>query len=152
MDMIQEYINEENVINDKSYKSFQDSIICQICKNILIEPIMCIHCKQVYCKGCINKWKIINAKCPFRCINPNYQISQEMCQILSKLRFKCKNCDKIFKYNDMKNHFAGCNILSNYINDINPDEVINNGFFEKLENKQDVVLESKNKIRSKYLI
>ena len=149
---IQEYINEENIINDEWYRSNQDSIICQICKNIIIEPTMCIHCKCVYCRACINRWRLIDAKCPLRCVNPNYKISQDMCKILSKLKFKCKNCNKIFNYKKIKNHFSGCNILSNYLNDFETDEVVVNGFFKKLEIKQETVFESKNRIRSKYLI
>ena len=113
---------------------------------------MCIHCKCVYCRACINRWRLIDPKCPLRCVNPNYQISQDKCKILSKLKFKCKNCNKIFNYNDMKKHFAGCNILNNYLNDFDMDEVAVNGIFKKLEIKQDTIFESKNRIRSKYLI
>ena len=148
--MIQEYINEETVINDDIYKAFNDSVICQICKNIIIEPMMCMHCQNVYCRQCINKWRIINAKCPLRCINPNYQISHDIAKILSNLKFKCKNCNNIFNYNDMKNHLTGCKILTDYKNFFGIDEdIMLNGIFKKMENKENIIFESKDKIKSK---
>ena len=111
---------------------------------------MCIHCQNVYCRQCINKWRIINAKCPLRCINPNYQISHDIAKILSNLKFKCKNCNNIFNYNDMKNHFTGCKILTDYKNFFDIDEdIMLNGIFKKMENKENIVFESKDKIKSK---
>ena len=104
MENIREFINEENVIKDEIYKAFENSVICQICSDIFIEPTMCMECQNVYCKECIDNWSKRNNKCPNRCQNTHYQKSLAIIELLSKIKFICKKCDGIINYDDMKKH------------------------------------------------
>ena len=38
------------VIIGDIFKLFDESVTCLICKNILINPVMCMNCQNVYCK------------------------------------------------------------------------------------------------------
>ena len=71
------YINEETIVKNEIYDAFKDDINCPICRDILIEPQMCMNCQNVYCRKCIEEWSKRNNKCPNRCDNPNYKRSLE---------------------------------------------------------------------------
>lgn len=104
MESMHDYINENSIVKDEIYKNFESSITCIICLDIIIEPMMCVKCKNVYCKQCINNWTKINNKCPNRCENPKYQNCLDIRALLSKLSFNCKNCKNIINYNEMEKH------------------------------------------------
>ena len=149
MENIYYYIHENNIINGEIYNAFKFSILCPICSNIIIDPMMCMNCQNSYCKKCINQWELYNKKCPNRCKNPNYQVSKELNGILSKLNFKCKFCNKAFEYNEMKEH---CNLDIDNINKINTiycqqPEIKKK--MKKIENKNVQLYKSKDKINSK---
>ena len=148
MEDIYNFINENNIINSEIYNAFKFSILCPICANIIIDPMMCMNCQNSYCKKCISQWNLINEKCPNRCKNPNYQISKEMNELLSKLNFKCKFCDKTFEYNEMKKHYySGLDNINNN-NKIYYQQPVIKKKMKKIENKDARLFESKNKINS----
>lgn len=120
MEELKDYINIEYVVKNDTYKSFEFSVICIICQNILIHPVTCIQCKTSYCKQCIERWNLNNKKCPlYSHENPVYQKNNEICQILSRLQFECKECKNIINYDEMITHFySECG-------NINIDESIN---------------------------
>ena len=97
-------LNEDNLIKDEFYQAFKESIICPICNEILLEPMMCMNCQNVFCKDCIETWKKKDNKCPFRCENPIYKMSNEKNSILFNLKFECENCGEIFNYQNILNH------------------------------------------------
>ena len=97
---MEELINVDTIIKDDLYNIFKDSIICPLCSNILINPVMCLTCQKVYCKRCIDKWSESNQKCQNGCENPNYQKNIGKNDILSKLKIKCRKCEKISKHYD----------------------------------------------------
>ena len=105
---MENYINEETVVNNEIYQVFKDSVICPICSNILINPMMCMKCQNVYCKKCSDDWSKKNDKCPNRCDNPNYQRSLEKNNILSKLKFKCEKCGEQIFYENVQKHIENC--------------------------------------------
>ena len=74
-----------------------------------------------------------------------------MSQLLSKLNFKCKYCNKIFEYNFMKKHYlSSFNILKNNQEEElkNNEEPIIKRIFEKIVVKQNQIIDIKNKIKS----
>jgi hypothetical protein len=147
MEDIHNYINENNIMNVELYNIFRDSLSCQICTNIFIEPMMCMNCQNSYCKNCIRKWSAFDGKCPNRCENPNYQNSRDKNDLLSKIKFKCKFCNNIFEYNEMINHYnLGCH---NNKRKIYYKEPTIKESFRKIENKDMQILDSKNRINSK---
>ncbi len=104
MDNIREYINEQKVMKDEIYNAFEASVTCQICSDILIEPMMCMNCQNVICKKCKEDWLSKSHNCPNRCQNPNYQKCLDISELLSKLKFICPKCDNIINYDDVKKH------------------------------------------------
>lgn len=136
MESMHDYINENNIVKDEIYKNFESSLICIICLDIIIEPIMCIKCQHVYCKQCIKKWSKINSKCPNRCENPEYQICLDISQLLSKLNFNCKKCKNIINYDEMEKHFLTKCLLGKIKNNSdNYEKALNerNYSFQKLD-------------------
>ena len=148
---IEDYINENTVVNDKNYEDAKDSILCPICYNIIIEPMKCNNCKKAFCSKCLEEWAIYSPKCPIKCISPNFQIDHEKNEKLSKLKFKCKYCNNISEYNDMKNHyFSSCKQFKNGKNSLEENDLhIKREKFKKLQNREDQIVESKYKIKSK---
>lgn len=148
---IEDYINENTVINDEIYKEVKDSIICLICQNIIINPLMCMICKNTFCKKCINQWTKRDPKCPIKCKNPNYQENSKLALLLSKLKFKCNFCNNTSEYNAMKNHFSsGCDNFKRIKNSLEKKEKHQKEKkFQKLPRKKNQILESKYRIKSK---
>ena len=103
-----EYINDDTIVEDDFYNSFKDSVTCPLCLCILINPVMCMKCQNVYCKKCVDDWSKKDKKCPNRCENPNYQKSLVKNDILSKLKIKCKFCQIIIPYNEVQKHKENC--------------------------------------------
>ena len=105
---MEDYINDYTFIEDDYYQMFKDSIECPLCLGILINPVMCMNCQNVYCKKCVDSWSKKDDKCPNRCTNPNYQRSLSKNEILSKLKFQCNGCKKEIQYENVENHKNIC--------------------------------------------
>ena len=135
---MKDFINEESVVQDEFYKIFKDSIICPLCLDILIDPVMCMKCQNVYCKSCTNDWLKKDNKCPNRCNEPNYQQCKGKMEILSKLKFKCKECHQIFKYNECEKHKEVCSeILKEFeVIDANSIKTLSTNKIKKLTEEE----------------
>ena len=101
---MEEYINDETIVEDEIYNLFKETVNCPLCLSILINPVICMKCQNVFCKKCADDWSKKDDKCPNRCVNPNYQKSIGKNDILSKLKFKCKKCGNKAYYDDIKIH------------------------------------------------
>ena len=137
MESIHEYINENYIVKDEIYNTFESSITCNICLDIIIEPTMCMKCQNVYCKECIQNWLKINNRCPNRCENPNYQKSLSTGELLSKLNFNCKNCQSIINYNKMEKHCLSKCQLGKKLDNIEKPLAERNFQFKKIDNYND---------------
>ena len=137
---MEKYINENTVVDDEAYKVFKDLVICPICHNILINPMMCMICQKAYCKKCVNEWSKNDEECPTRCKNPNYQKSVEKNNMLSKLKFKCEKCGEKVIFDYVEKHMEICD--PDNINEIknnnkkNEEENINKKIIKKLDKKE----------------
>ena len=109
------YINEETVVENEIYLAFKNEVTCPICAKLIINPLMCMNCQNVYCKKCIDDWSKKDKRCPNRCENPNYKKSIEKSNTLSKLKFKCERCGQQILYDNVKAHMDTCE--SNTINE-----------------------------------
>ena len=105
---MEKYVNDNTIIKDALYNAFKETVSCPLCLSILINPVMCMKCQNVFCKKCINEWSKKDDKCPNRCNEPNYQKCLGKNDILSKLKFKCEACGNIIKYDESKNHLKSC--------------------------------------------
>ena len=104
MSDLRKYINEKTLIKDEIYKQFESSVCCAICQDIIIEPVMCMNCQALYCKSCQEKMSKTSTICTNRCPNAIYEKSILAQGLLSKLKFKCENCEEIIDYDDIKKH------------------------------------------------
>ena len=105
---MEEFINDNTIIKDDIYNMFKDSFTCFLCKNILIDPIICMKCQIDFCNKCIENWIKNENKCPKGCVEPNYQKSLLKNELLSKLKFKCTKCGAHILYQEVKKHHDEC--------------------------------------------
>lgn len=122
------YINTSTIIENELSKVFIPFLLCPICNNILIKPVMCMKCQKNYCKKCIDNWNEKNKNCPEGCNVPNYQNSIGKNDILSQLKFRCVGCSKEILYDEAQKHHDTC------CPDINSSEQKNEEK-EKIEDK-----------------
>lgn len=61
----------DNVFCKHSYlvdkELLDDSELCLICMEMLVDPLECQRCRGVYCTPCTTNWKKINNRCPKKC-------------------------------------------------------------------------------------
>jgi hypothetical protein len=142
MEEVHDYINENNLIKDEAYKRLGCSIKCPICIDIIIEPMQCEKCNNLFCKKCLESWSRVDKRCPNRCKIPNYKNSPEKEELFSQLKFKCKKCQKVIKYSEMKRHYyLKCGTEKNNIKlyDLERTRPVN-GIFEKIDDKEDMLI------------
>ena len=93
-------------IKNEFYNSIEEEIICSICRNIKLNPVMCSKCQNSFCSNCIEEWKKKSQICPFKCFGPEYINCRIIKNLLSKLTFKCKNnCEVIIPYDKLSSHY-----------------------------------------------
>jgi hypothetical protein len=102
------YVNNDTLVEDDISKIFKSSVICPLCKSILIKPFMCMKCQNVYCKKCIDNLSEKNEKCPNNCDSPTFQNCLVKKEILSKLYFCCVGCGKEIPYDEAEKHHISC--------------------------------------------
>lgn len=150
MEKIEDIMNDDYVVKDGAYNASKSSIFCQICQDIMIDPMMCMNCQNSFCKSCLEKWDREDKRCPNRCINPNYKKSRIMSNFLSNIKFTCKNCNNIINYDDMKRHFySKCDTekIDNNIFEI--ERTSSKGIFEIIDQNKKNIYEPKFKLKSK---
>ena len=104
---MEEYVNENTIVKDNIYEVFKDSITCIICKSIMIEPVICLGCQNIFCKKCKENLKNNGENCPEKCPNPiiNDVIGQN--NFITKFKFNCiKGCGEEIPFNEIKNHYS----------------------------------------------
>lgn len=104
------FLDSSLLINEKKFGTIEKDITCPICQGILNDPYFCNKCQNNFCGNCINKYKVKNNQCPFRCKNPKYINNLFLKRILNELlKFKCqKGCEEVISYKDVNNHYENC--------------------------------------------
>ena len=98
-----EYFADDCIIKDSLYLSLKELITCSLCQKILKNPYMCVKCQKSYCKKCLEE--NYNLK-----ICPNDKEETQIVHsvladgMLSKLKYKCKNCFKEVIQSDINAH------------------------------------------------
>ncbi len=96
-------ISPDDIYNRASSENIIPLLICQICLQILNCPVQCDICNQCFCEFCIKKYK---NSCPYRCKYPHFKKNKFVNNVLSTLKFKCKNgCGKIIDYDHLAKHY-----------------------------------------------
>ena len=96
-------ISPDDIYNKNSSENILHLLICQICLQILNCPVQCDECNQCFWKSWIIKYENL---CPYWCKRPNFKGNKFVNNVLSTLKFKCKNgCGKIIVYDDLEKHY-----------------------------------------------
>ena len=104
---MEKYVNKDTIIKDEIYETLKQIIICPICHNLMIEPIICYHCQNVFCKKCIEKWKAKTINCPCGCENPIFKDVIEKNNYIKHFKFKCiKGCGEEIPFKDIEKHYS----------------------------------------------
>jgi len=116
---MEKYINTKTIIKNDIYNMFKDSVICPLCKDIYIEPVMCMKCQEVFCKRCIDERLKEKKECPGKkkCEDPDYQECKGKVDILKTFCFNCYKCGKKILYTEVKTHMESCSNEGSNINE-----------------------------------
>ena len=136
-----EYFSDDCIIEDQLYLAIKDLITCPLCSKILNEPYMCNECQNAYCKKCLEKYSNLK-KCP----NDNKNVKFSHCiqknDLLSKLKYKCKNCNKEVIQTDIQSHLK---------TNCKPNDEIGKekSLIEEIQSKKGLIKISKEEMKNK---
>jgi hypothetical protein len=102
-------IDTNSLAND--CKGMVHDITCQICLNIVYPvPVSCSKCYKMFCKTCIDEWKVIKNRCPNGCEYEEAKVNQMILNLLNKILLSCsiKGCTKKIYYEDYLKHIDMC--------------------------------------------
>jgi hypothetical protein len=94
----EDYFSDDCIVEDEIFRGLKKLLICPICKKIYKDPMLCTGCQGVYCQKCIGN------KCPKNCINNKLMKSVSKNEMISKIKYKCKNCLEEVYQSDIKAH------------------------------------------------
>ena len=101
-------LDSEQVINKPLLDALDEIANCNICKNIVWNPMECNKCEHCFCKSCIDNWLSQSHTCPFKCSGMSFKESRMARSMLSNLLFKCNKCGEVVKYENYENHVLSC--------------------------------------------
>ncbi len=121
---MEKYVNEETIIKDNKYELLKEYIECKRCGLILIKPVICFECQNIFCKKCIEECNN-QGTCPMKCKNPILKDVNENKNQIKNLRFRCiKGCGEAIPFNNIINHYSSnCLSKKKKIKCLNKDEV-----------------------------
>ena len=100
------FLNVENIVKDVLYKELEDEIICPICEGLMIVPMECSNCQNLFCQKCIEDWKNRGGGCPNKCENAQFNKVIEKKRKIRKIKFKCiKGCGAEVSFDDIEKHY-----------------------------------------------
>ena len=100
------YINNDTLIENETTKMLKSLLLCPICNNIFINPVMCLKCQKNFCEKCFNDPNNKEKKCS--CENATFQKSIAKNELLSQLKFTCVGCNGEIEYNKAQMHHDSC--------------------------------------------
>lgn len=107
-------------------------LLCNLCKNVLIRPMVCSGCQGTSCETCINDWGINHPRCPNGCKDFKYtKTSKIVNSNLNKLKIKCENhshgCKEVLRYQDIEYHHEVCEYAIVHCKNEGCNEVLRRG-------------------------
>ncbi len=95
------------------FNTFIEVIECKICTGIVVNPICCKVCDNLFCKNCIKDWlERRKNECPFRCKFEEFQIRPTTKNMIHKIKLFCcnkeKGCSEIIDYENYIKHLNNC--------------------------------------------
>ena len=100
------YLDKSDIINIEECKAIENCIICTICSGVVIDPLQCRSCENVFCRSCIEEWKKKSNTCPYKCQDFTLKENKIFNSIIANLKFKCSNgCDEAIPYLELSEHY-----------------------------------------------
>ena len=100
------YLDKADIVNIEECKAIESVIICTICDGVVVDPLQCVECENLFCRSCIEQWQKRSNSCPFKCQNFKLKKNKMMNNILKNVKFKCsKGCKMIIPYDELKEHY-----------------------------------------------
>ncbi|EAR95812.2 TRAF-type zinc finger protein (macronuclear) [Tetrahymena thermophila SB210] len=114
-----ESLEQNNLKNMQEFMNFidtfadKDNYFCQICHNILWQPVSCNHCSKIYCRDCLSRWVDQYSTCPTcRDRFELKKVDKSITNNLSKLVFICNaqssGCTEFINYDSLLKHQNTC--------------------------------------------
>ena len=104
---MEEYVNEKTIVKSEIYDAFKDDITCSLCEKLMIYPVQCSNCQNIYCKNCIENWKQKGGKCPNMCNDSTFKDVIEKNNHITKFKFYCiKGCGAKIPFSDINKHYS----------------------------------------------
>ena len=98
-----EYFTDDCLVQNQLYFCSKDILICPLCHKILKNPFMCSKCQSTYCKKCLEEFSNMK-KCPNDNEESEFNLDRMKDELLSKLKYKCKNCKEEVIQSNIKAH------------------------------------------------
>ena len=103
---MEKFLKVENIVKDDVFKANENDVICPNCSELMIVPMFCNECQNLYCQKCIEQWKQKGVGCPNKCEGFEFRQVIEKKRKISSLKFKCiKGCGAEIPYNEIENHY-----------------------------------------------
>ena len=103
---------------------------CRICLDLVMDPVECENCSNLFCRECIEEWlkNSSSSQCPYKhSFKKAIVLDQWIKKNLDKIYIKCpySKCNLNYNYNAWKNHLKVCKCESNGIAQCTPtgDEI-----------------------------
>lgn len=57
---------QHDIVEDfnKNQAYLQECLECSVCYEIIIKPLVCPFCANVFCQECLRRWSRIHSNCP----------------------------------------------------------------------------------------
>lgn len=106
---IDNIIIEDRIMNKNEYD--YKSLLCTICKGLLVSPKSCVNCENLFCLKC--KENQLNNDIPCKCSEKKYSKAHKfIVESLNKLIIQCKyhknGCTTSILYNQLESHEPEC--------------------------------------------
>jgi hypothetical protein len=99
-----DYKNLNLIKNTDELDKHSHIIICKFCLKLVIDPLECITCYNIFCNICISEC----VSCPLNCKNRIFRKvkNRSTLSILEHLKVFCARCFKLLKYNQLLDHLT----------------------------------------------
>lgn len=98
----EDYFSDDCIVKNELYNSLKSLLTCPLCNNIYKDPLICSNCQSVYCQKCLDNYSK-KRDCP-NCKNNKFSKSILKNELLSKIKYKCKNCKEEVENDNIKAH------------------------------------------------
>ena len=102
-------ITFEQIIDLSTYQSYKEQYLCKLCQQILLNPVACSSCKNIYCRECILPYIMQHLRCPDNC--SNFEIvrpPEDKMKMFTSFEILCKNCETAYPLISFYTHYKQC--------------------------------------------